>query len=418
MRISRDGYLNQLTQRRHSPYVKVITGVRRCGKSYLLKELYRDWLRSQGVCDEQVVIVELDDDRFEDQRDRRALREYVEGKAPDGDTQYYVILDEIQMVEAFEGAVISLNNHANYDVYVTGSNSQFLSRDISTRFKDRGTEIRVRPLSYREFYGAYTDDKRFALQEYLTYGGMPHLFDEPDEAAKMRYLQRLVEQTYLSDVVERNGVRMPEVMGALFDVLCSTTGSLVSTSGLAGTLRVERRVKVTDDTVYAYIKHLEDAFLFEQARRYDIKGKAYLKTPAKYYPEDVGLRNARINFRQNDLGFGLETVVYNELRARGYAVDVGMLETRDRNGEGRQVYKQREIDFVARMGSREYYVQVMDRVPTGMHGENEYESLRKVPGSFRKIAVVNAPFKSYVNEDGILVVSLEDFLLNENSLNL
>lgn len=418
MRIDRDGYLAQLTQRRHGPYVKVVTGVRRCGKSYLLKELYRDWLRGQGVRDEQVVVVELDDDRFEEQRDRRALREYVEGRAPDDGTQYYVILDEIQMVDAFEGAVISLNNHANYDVYITGSNSKFLSRDVSTRFKDRGTEIRVHPLSYREFYGAYTGDRRFALQEYLTYGGMPHLFDEPDEASKMRYLQNLIEQTYLSDVVERNNVHLPEEMGALFDVLCSTAGSLVSTSGLAGTLRAEKHVKITDDTVFAYLRHLEDAFLFERCRRYDIKGKTYLKTPAKYYPEDVGLRNARINFRQNDLGFGIETVVYNELRARGYAVDVGLLETRERNGEGRQVYKQREVDFVARLGSREYYVQVMDRVPTSRHGENEYENLRKVPGSFRKIAVVNTPLKPYVSKDGILVVSLEEFLLDENSLNL
>ena len=418
MVINRDEYLNQLVQRRHSPYVKIVTGVRRCGKSYLLKNLYRDWLRSQGVRDEQVIVVELDDDRFEDQRDRKALREYVEDRAPDEATQYYVILDEIQMVDAFEGAVISLNNHPNYDVYITGSNSKFLSRDISARFKDRGTEIRVHPLSYREFYEAYAGDKRFALQEYLTYGGMPHLFDEPDEASKMRYLEGLISQTYLSDVVERNDVRLPEEMAALFDVLCSTTGSLVSTRGLAGTLQAERHVKITDDTVCAYIKHLEDAFLFERARRYDIKGKGYLKTPAKYYPEDVGLRNARINFRQNDIGFGIENVVYNELRRRGYAVDVGMLECRERNEEGRQVYKQREVDFVARLGSREYYVQVMDRVPSGRHGENEYESLRKVPGSFRKLAVVNSPFKEYVNEDGILVISLEEFLLNQGSLDL
>ena len=418
MRIDRDEYLEQLIQRKHSPYIKVVTGVRRCGKSYLLKTIFREHLRSEGVNDEQVVVVELDDDKFEDQRDRKALREYVEGKAPDDGVQYYIILDEIQMVDAFEGAVISLNNHANYDVYITGSNSKFLSRDISTRFKDRGTEIRIHPLSFREFYGAYAGDKRFALQEYLAYGGMPHLFDEPDEASKMRYLENLISQTYLSDVVERNDVRLPEEMGALFDVLCSTTGSLVNPSGIAGTLQAQKHVKITDDTVYAYIKHLEDAFLFEQARRYDIKGKAYLKTPSKYYPEDVGLRNARINFRQNDIGFGIENVVYNELRGRGYAVDVGLLECRERNSEGRQVYKQREVDFVARLGSREYYIQVMDRVPAGQHGENEYDSLRKVPGSFRKIAVVNSPFKAYVDEDGILVVSLEEFLLDRNSLNL
>ncbi len=418
MRIRRDDYLAQLIQKRHSPYIKVITGVRRCGKSYLLKNLFCDHLRNEGVRDDQIIVVELDDDRFEDLRDRQALRGFVERNAPDESTQYYIILDEIQMVEAFEGTVISLNNHANYDVYITGSNSKFLSRDISTLFKDRGSEIRVHPLSYREFYNAFMGDKRFALQEYLTYGGMPRLFDEPDEASKMRYLENLITQTYLSDVVERNNVRLPEQMSALFDVLCSTTGSLVNPSGLAGTLLAEKHVRITDDTVYAYIRHLEDAFLFEQARRYDIKGKAYLKTPAKYYPEDVGLRNARINFRQNDIGFGIENVVYNELRGRGYAVDVGMLECRERNVEGRQVYKQREVDFVARMGSREYYVQVMDRVPTGQHGENEYDSLRKVPGSFRKIAVVNTPFKSFVNEDGILAISLEEFLLDRSSLNL
>ena len=418
MRIERDEYLEQLKQRMHSPYVKIITGVRRCGKSYLLKNLFCDYLRAEGVRDEQIITVELDDDRFEGLRERRALREYVETEAPDEGAQYYIVLDEIQMVDAFEGAVISLANHANYDVYITGSNSKFLSRDIATGFRDRGTEVRVHPLSYREFYSAYAGDKRVALQEYLAYGGMPHLFDEPDEISKMRYLENLIAQTYLSDVVERNDVRLPDEMAALFDVLCSTTGSLVSTSGLAGTLQAEKHVRITDDTVYSYLQHLEDAFLFERVRRYDIKGKAYLKTPAKYYPEDVGLRNVRINFRQNDIGFGIENVVYNELRRRGCAVDVGMLACRERDGEGRQTYKQREVDFVARLGSREYYVQVMDRMPSGRHGENEYEALRKVPGSFRKIAVVNTLFHPFVNDDGILVVSLEEFLLDRDSLNL
>ena len=418
MKINRDEYLNQLIQKKHTPYIKIVTGVRRCGKSYLLKTLFCEHLRNEGVTDDQIVIVELDDDRFEELRSRKALREYVEQVAPDEKTQYYIILDEIQMVEAFEGTVISLNNHANYDVYITGSNSRFLSRDISTRFKDRGSEVRMHPLSYREFFDAFGGDKHFALQEYLMFGGMPHLFDEPDDASKMRYLENLIEQTYLSDVVERNTVRLPEEMGALFDVLCSTTGSLVNPSGLAGTLQAEKHVKITDDTVYAYIQYLEDAFLFEKARRFDIKGKAYMKTPAKYYPEDVGLRNARINFRQNDIGFGIENIVYNELRGRGYAVDVGMMECRERNAEGKQVYKQREVDFVARMGSREYYIQVMDRTPDGRHRENEYDSLKKVPGSFRKIAVVNTPFKSFVNEDGILIISLEEFLLDRNSLNL
>lgn len=418
MEIARDDYLNQLILRKRSPYIKIVTGVRRCGKSYLLKTIFRNHLLGEGVAPEQIVVVELDDDAFEDLRDRKALREYVERMAPDEGTQYYVILDEIQMVDAFEGTVVSLNNHANYDVYITGSNSRFLSKDISSRFRDRGVEIRVHPLSYREFYSAYTGDKRFALSEYLTYGGMPHLFDEPDEMSKVRYLENLVSQTYMLDVVERNDVRRPEEMAALFDVLCSTTGSLVNPSRLAGTLLAEKHVKIADDTVYSYIQHFEDAFLFERARRYNIRGKEYLTTPAKYYPEDVGLRNARINFRQTDIGFGIENVVYNELRARGYSVDVGLLECRERNGQGKQVYKQKEVDFVARLGSREYYVQVMDRVPGGQHGDNEYDSLRRVPGSFRKLAVVNESFKSFVNDDGILVISLEEFLLDKNSLNL
>lgn len=418
MEIARDEYLNQLILRKHGPYIKIITGVRRCGKSYLLKTIFRNHLLSEGVAPEQIVTVELDDDTFEDLRDRKTLRAYIEQKAPDESTQYYVILDEIQMVEAFEGTVVSLNNHDNYDVYITGSNSRFLSKDISSRFRDRGVEIRVHPLSYREFYDAYVGDKRFALGEYLTYGGMPHLFDEPDEASKVRYLVNLVSQTYMLDVVERNDVRRPEEMAALFDVLCSTTGSLVNPNGLAGTLLAEKHVKITDDTVYSYIQHFEDAFLFERARRYNIKGKEYLTTPAKYYPEDVGLRNARINFRQTDIGFGIENVVYNELRARGYSVDVGLLECRERNSQGKQVYKQKEIDFVARLGSREYYVQVMDKIPSGQHGDNEYDSLRRVPGSFRKLAIVNTPFKSFVNDDGILVISLEEFLLDKDSLNL
>lgn len=219
MRVNRDEYLERLIERRHSPYIKIVTGVRRCGKSYLLKTLYRDYLRSEGVDDGRIVVVELDDDKLEGLRERKALREYMERKAPDEGTQYYIILDEIQMVEAFEGMVISLNNHANYDVYIMGSNSKFLSRDISSWFKDRGAEMRIHPLSYREFYAAYTGDKRFALQECLTYDGVPHLFDEPDEVSKMRYLENLVTQTYLSDVVERNDVRLPEEMGALFDVL-------------------------------------------------------------------------------------------------------------------------------------------------------------------------------------------------------
>lgn len=418
MIIKRDRYLQKLVERRHSSYIKIITGIRRCGKSYLLKVLYYNYLLSQGINKNQIIIVELDDDRFEDVRDKKKLREYIEAKASDNNTQYYIFIDEVQIVKDFEGTIISLNNHNNYDVYITGSNSEFLSKDISTRFKDRGSEIRIHPLSYEEYYYAYQGDKRFALRDYLTYGGMPRLFDEKTEADKISYLNNLINSTYLSDVVERNNLRLPEEMSSLFDMLCSMTGSLISPSSIAGTLRADKHIRIDDETVFAYIQYLEDAFIFERAKRYNIKGKEYLKTPFKFYPEDVGLRNARINFRQQDRGFGIENVVYNELRNRGYAVDVGLLETRERNSEGKQVYKQKEVDFIARFASKEYYVQVMDEVPEGQHKNNEYSNLTKVPGSFRKIAVINKPFKSYTDESGILIISLEEFLIDQDSLNL
>lgn len=418
MIIKRDRYLQKLIDRRHSSYIKIITGIRRCGKSYLLKTLYYNYLLSQGINKDQIIIVELDDDRFEDIRDKKELRQYIETKASDNGRQYYIFIDEVQIVKDFEGTVISLNNHDNYDVYITGSNSEFLSSDISTRFKDRGSEIRIHPLSYDEYYSAYQDDKRFALRDYLTYGGMPRLFDEKTEADKISYLNNLINRTYLSDVVERNKVRLPEEMSSLFDLLCSTTGSLVSPNSIAGTLRADKHIRIDDETVFAYIQHLEDAFIFEKARRYNIKGKEYLKTPFKLYPEDVGLRNARINFRQQDKGFGIENVVYNELRTRGYAVDVGLLETRERNSEGKQIYKQNEVDFIARFASKEYYIQIMDETPEGRHGNNEFSNLIKVPGSFKKVAIINTPFKSYTDENGILIISLEEFLIDQNSLNL
>ena len=418
MQASRTIYLKKLIAKRHNPHLKIITGIRRCGKSYLLKTLYCQYLQSVGVSPEQIAVIELDDDRFEELRDRKVLREYVEQRCPDPQRQYYIIIDEIQMVPAFEGAIVSLHHHPNYDIYITGSNSQFLSKDISTRFKDRGTEIRIHPLAFREFYETYAGDKHYALRDYLTFGGMPYLLHEPDEREKLRYLTDLIAKTYLTDVVERHRLRKSAELSALFDVLCSTTGSLVNPTGLAGTLRAEHHLKIDRDTVFAYIGYLEDAFLFEAARRYNIKGKQYLGTPQKYYPEDVGLRNARLNFRQVDHGFGVETVVYNELRQRGYLVDVGMLECRERNRDGVQSYQQKEVDFVARLASKEYYLQVMAQIPAGRHGGNEYRNLLQVPGSFRKIAVINAPLRAYTDSNGILNISLEEFLLNPDSLDL
>ncbi len=418
MKAQRPEYLQRLIKNRHNPRIKIVTGIRRCGKSFLLKTLYCNYLRSQGVSNEQIIVIELDDDRFEGLRDKKVLREYVEQKAANEGLQYYVIIDEVQIAKGFEGTIISLNNHPNYDIYITGSNSEFLSKDISTRFKDRGIEIRVHPLSYAEFYEVYEGDKHFALNDYLAFGGMPYLINENDEAEKIRYLVDLINKTYLTDVVERNNVRLPEELDALFNVLCSTTGSLVNPSSLAGTLMAEKHVKLDSETVFTYMTYLENAFIFEIAKRYNIKGKAYMTTPYKCYPEDVGLRNARINFRQMDQGFGIETVVYNELRRRGYLVDVGMIEDRGRDSLGKRIYKQKEVDFIARLASKEYYIQVMDRVPQNQHGENEYGNLLLVPGSFKKIAIINSAFKAYTDSNGILIISLEEFLLNRDSLNL
>lgn len=418
MLANRDLYLNRLIQKKHNPYIKIVTGVRRCGKSFLLKTLFCKHLYSLGVLEDQIIIVELDDDRFEELRDKKNLRNFIENKANDQSKQYYIIIDEVQMVKDFEGTIISLNNHPNYDVYITGSNSKFLSKDISTRFKDRGVEIRIHPLSYAEYYETFEGDKHFALNEYLTFGGMPYLLNERNEVEKMRYLTNLIDRTYLTDVIERNNIRLSEEFSALFDVLCSTTGSLINPNSLSGTLMAEKHVKISNDTIFQYLKNLEDAFLFESAKRFDIKGKKYLTTPFKCYPEDVGLRNARINFRQMDKGFGIETVVYNELRSRGYAVDVGMLEIRETNKDSKIVKKQKEIDFIARQGSKEYYIQVMDTIPNGQHGENEYNNLLKVPGSFKKIAVINEYFKAYWDNSGILIISVEEFLLNQDSWSL
>ena len=418
MQANRTAYLKRLIQKRNNPYIKIITGIRRCGKSYLLKNLYRKYLNSVGIKDEQIIVVELDDDRFEELRERKALREYIEKRCNNENLQYYILIDEIQIVKGFEGTVISLNNHPNYDIYITGSNSEFLSKDISTRFKDRGSEIRIHPLSYSEFYEIYEGDKHFALQDYLAFGGMPYLINEQDEIEKIRYLTDLINKTYLTDVVERNNVKLPEELGALFDVLCSTTGSLVNPNSLAGTLLAEKHIKIDNETVFSYIGYFEKAFIFETAKRFNIKGKQYLTTPFKYYPEDVGLRNARINFRQQDLGFGIETVVYNELRIRGYLVDVGLLETRERNRENKQVYKQKEVDFIARLASKEYYIQVMNQLPSEQHKINEYDSLLKIPGSFKKLAIINTPFKAFTDQNGILNISLEEFLLNQSSLDL
>lgn len=416
--IKRDFYLNQLIAKRHSSKIKIITGLRRSGKSYLLTNIYKQYLLSSGVEEKQIIVISLDDEENDALREKGKLREYVESLANESNTQYYIMIDEVQLVTDFVRAINSLNKHENYDIYITGSNSKFLSKDINDEFKDRGTEINIRPLSFSEFYEAYPNDKRFALQDYLRYGGMPGLFEEENDFAKERYLDNLMKKVYIDDIRKNINTHLVDELSATVDALCSVTGNLTNPLNMANYLMSEKRIKIDNETIARFFEGITDAFLFDEVKRYDIRGKAYLNTPSKYYCEDVGLRNIRINFREQNQGFLIENTIYNELRTRGYRVDVGFNELKKKNKDGKYVYAQAEVDFIARIASKEYYIQVMDDLPSDKHLNNEYDALIKVPNSFKKIIVLNRPFLSYHDEKGVLLISLEEFLLNKNSLDL
>lgn len=414
--IKRDFYLNQLINKRHSSKVKIITGLRRCGKSYLLSTLYKQYLLDDGVDESSILVIELDDEANDNLLKKGELRKFVEAKADDSSKQYYIFIDEIQLAEDFVRAVNSLNKHPNYDIYITGSNSKFLSKNINDEFKDRGTEIRMRPLSFSEYYEAYAGDKRFALQEYLRLGGMPGLFEETDDLAKERYLDNLMNKVYIDDIRKNIHTKFTEELAATVDALCSVTGRTTNPLNMANYLRSEKNIKIDNETIDRFFEGICDAFLFDKVQRYDIRGKKYLNTPSKYYCQDLGLRNVRINFREPNQGFLVENATYNELMARGYRVDVGFLEERKKGDGGKLNYIQSEVDFIARTGSKQYYIQIMDRVPEGKRLSNEYDALLAVPGAFRKIMVINQPLVSFTNDDGILTISLEDFLLDKQSL--
>ncbi len=416
--IKRDFYLNQLITKRKSSKVKIITGLRRSGKSYLLTKLYKEYLKSIGIKNSQIIIVELDDETNDELLKKGNLRKYVETLANDATKDYYIFLDEIQLVEDFVRAVNSLNKHENYDIYITGSNSRFLSKDINDEFKDRGTEINVRPLSFSEFYSAFNGDKHFALRDYLRFGGMPALFEEESDLSKERYLNNLMQKVYIDDIKKRLGTKNVDELSSVVDALCSITGNLTNPLNMANYLSSERNIKISYETISSFLDGVVDAFLFDKVRRYNIRGKEYLSTPSKYYCEDIGLRNARLNFREPNQGFLIENTVYNELATRGYRVDVGFLERKVKNKDNKWVYAQSEVDFIARTASKEYYIQIMDNIPQGKHLDNEYDALLAIPGSFKKLMVVNSPILSYTNDNGILVISLEEFLLDQNSLNL
>ncbi len=408
MVIERNIYLNKLISHKHNGMVKIITGVRRCGKSYLLFSLFRKHLQACGIDDAHIIAIALDDYGNRRLLDPDALYEYVKGQMTD-EGQYYILLDEIQLVPAFESLVNGFLHLPNADIYVTGSNSKFLSSDILTEFRGRGDEIRVFPLCFSEFYCAYggTFDKAWLM--YCNYGGMPLCLSMQSQQDKASYLTTLFDTTYLADIINRNNLRSNAEIHELTDILASSIGSLTNPVKLANTFSTEKKIKLSANTISIYLGYLQDSFLIEKAVRYDIKGKKYINTPAKYYFVDLGLRNARLAFRQQEYSHIMENVIYNELRLRGYSVDVGMVENASKEN-GIFTRKQLEVDFVVNLGNRRYYIQSAYNIPDDAKLAQEQASLLSINDAFRKIIIVNQPILSGYNENGILMLSLEDFL--------
>lgn len=417
MNISRDSYLEKLKNKKNNKMIKVITGLRRSGKSYLLDPLFKNSLLAEGVKEDHIIKVDLDSiENRQFIKDGLKLYEYIMDKVKDNDI-YYILLDEIQKVEDFESVLNSFLRKNNLDVYVTGSNSKFLSTDIITEFRGRGDEIRVYPLSYSEFHEVY-EDKRKALKDYMTYGGMPYTLYLKTPEEKRAYLNNLFENTYLNDIVERNKIQREDILETVINMLSSSIGSLTNPKKLCDTFVSNGYTDVTRNTINLYINYLQDAFLINKAERYDIKGKTYITTPSKYYFSDVGLRNARLNFRQQEEDHIMENIIYNELIARGYNVDVGVVEKYEKDSTGKTIRKQLEVDFVCNQGSKRYYIQSAFAIPNKEKMEQEQKSLVNIGDNFKKIIVVKDDINLWRNEEGVLIISLEEFLLNQNSLDL
>ena len=425
--ILRNGYLEQLLSYRWDGQVKVITGIRRCGKSYLLRRLFRNYLLGHGVREEQIISVELDltrDIRF---RNPLELSAYVRGIAEGKKDEYYLFVDEIQMSDetanpynpagkkiTFYDALNDLRSLPNLDVYVTGSNSKMLSSDILTEFRGRSDEIRVHPLSFSEFLPASGCGRDEAFEQYAFYGGMPFVLSRPNEAAKMNYLKSLFSEVYLKDIVERRKIEREDALGMILDLLCSSVGSLTNPAKITDSLKSRSRVSVSPNTVRAYISHLEDAFLFSESKRYDVKGKSYFDYPSKYYCEDVGLRNARLGFRQQEMTHIMENIIYNELISRGLSVDVGVVFARTVNDKGSSVRSPREIDFVVNSGGRRVYIQSAYAMETPEKAAAEVRPFALTGDSFPKIIVRRDTAGRWYDESGVLNINVMDFLLDKN----
>ena len=417
MEIKRDVYLNKLIRKEKNGLIKIVTGVRRCGKSYLLFNLFHNYLNEKGVDEEHIIEIALDDRINKELRNPDKMLEFIRDRIVDKQT-YYIILDEIQLLSEFEDVLNSLLHIKNADVYVTGSNSKFLSSDSITEFRGRGDEIRVYPLSFREYMSVYEGTTEEGWDDYFNYGGLPLILMHNTPEDKADYLISLFNKVYLSDIVDRHKIRNQEELDELVNILSSGIGSLTNPTKLAKTFKSVKNKIISDKTLKKYIDYLQDAFLISKAVRFDIKGKKYIGSPAKYYFEDAGLRNARLNFRQTEENYIMENIIYNELRIRGYHIDIGVVEVFGKNDQNKTTKKQYEVDFVATRGSEKYYIQSAFSISNDNKLQQEQNSLMNINDSFKKIIVVRDNIKVRRNDYGITTIGICNFLLDENSLML
>ena len=415
MEIKRDYYLEKLIKKEGNKLIKIVTGIRRCGKSYLLFKLFYNYLIDKGISEDHIIRVELDNRENKELRNPDNMLKFIKENMKD-DNLYYILIDEVQLMSEFEDVLNSLLHIDNVDVYVTGSNSKFLSSDIITEFRGRGDEIRIYPLSFSEFMSVYNGDETKGLEEYINYGGLPLLMSFDDKEGKIEYLNFQKNNVYINDVIERNRIINDEELKILIEIISSSIGSLTNPQKLYNTF-VSKGIKtISNKTISSYLKYLEEAFLIDKAKRYDVKGKRYIDTPSKYYFVDIGIRNSLINFRQLEKPHIMENIIYIELKRRGYNVDIGVVEKREIMENGKKSYKQLEIDFVANKGSEKYYIQSAYRIDDEDKKEQELQSLLNVGDSFRKIVIVYDHFLKWQDDNGVIYMSIYDFLLNDNSL--
>lgn len=426
-RIRRESYLNELINRKENGLIKVITGIRRCGKSYLLFDMYYDYLLSQGVSEQNVVKISLEDDENEELRDSKKLAGYIRDRLKNNADMHYVFIDEVQYAIKKEdlksdkplplyGVLNGLMKEPNVDVYVTGSNSKLLSKDVMTEFRGRGDEVRIYPLTFKEYYDYVRGDKADAFEDYALYGGLPLVLSKKTQRDKAKYLSDLFKEVYFKDIEERYNIAMPEVMEVLTDDLCSSIGSLTNSLKIANTLKSVRNIDVNSQTISAYLNYLEESFLFNEAKRFDVKGKKYFSYPSKFYCTDMGLRNARLNFRQQEETHTMENIIYNELLTRGYSVDVGVVQIAAVGADGKQHQTQCEIDFVVNDGMNKYYIQSALNIDDKNKEKTELRPLLSTRDFFKKVVITKTRMKPWVDDNGIFHIGLYDFLLDKDYL--